>query len=82
MKIKKLGISYEFFSDFFKKREYHFKVIANPLPNDSKIIRMSEDIERNTVWLLIQSEKFKDINEAEMIPILDPPVFEEIGGKK
>lgn len=77
MRIKRLDCSMEFFLFRLKGKEHHFKIIKNALPKSARVINIIPQHDRLSVWLIIESEEFEDINEMAMIPQLDPMVFEE-----
>lgn len=52
-----------------------FRVLKNALPDDAKPIRGSV-MGNGNLGILIESESFEEISEAELYPILDYPVFE------
>lgn len=51
------------------------RMLKNTLPDDAKPIRCSI-MDKGVLGILIESESFREIPEAEPYPILDCPVFE------
>ena len=83
-RIKRIEMSLDFLSGLLKKGERHYKIIGNALPDDARIIRVTDAyrFERDTVWLVVESKEFKPLDEAELVPILDSPLFEELEPQK
>jgi hypothetical protein len=54
-----------------------FKVIANELPPDVKIVRSGYDQERDTFSVVLEHESFPDVPEGR-IPFAKPPVIERL----
>ena len=52
-----------------------YSVIKNPLPKDTKIVRVSYD-DNSTLILLLESEEFAFIEEGWLYPILPAPIMQ------
>src|SRR5262245_3704230 len=52
-----------------------FKVIANPLPPDFRVVGAFYSEPRHAFGIVVESEEFEAIKAGDLIPELPPPVF-------
>ena len=58
-----------------------FNVMENGLPEDVKVIR-AFPYQQGQLGILLESEKFKDIEKGKSYPVLSPPIFQIINKEK
>lgn len=56
---------------------YKVELIANALPEDAKFVSGGHDW-LGRLYLVVESESFKDLKEGDEIPILPDPMFNRI----
>jgi hypothetical protein len=53
------------------------RIVKNELPQDAKFIRAGHD-QSGDMFLVIESESFRELKDGDEIPILENPLFERV----
>lgn len=61
-------------SSYSANRDYNVELIANALPEDAKFVQGGHDYHGN-LYLVLESESFRDLKEGDEIPVLSDPMF-------
>jgi hypothetical protein len=70
MKIKRFDISVEIFKELFNGKRHEFKVIANQLPEDAQLVRISVNPNESTIRTIsafYTSETFPDLPDGTLM---------------
>ena len=57
---------------------HDFRAIGNPVPKSAKVVTVTYDAWRHEFSVIISDPSFAVVPEAEMLPIMNGPVFEAI----
>lgn len=64
----------DFFVELWKEGERHYRVIEDALPEDTKIISISEDFffSTNCIGIMFESSEWPDVPPGCAVPIIEP----------
>lgn len=77
MKAKRLLVSGELLIDIFRGTS-ETECVANPLPDDARIVGCHWDEWRERVELLVVSEMYPELPEGGEPPIMEHPVYRQV----
>ncbi len=78
MKLARITVSSGFLVDMMTKgKEFHFRCLEG-LPKGTQFVRVTPRNDLHGIDIIVMHESFRDLQDGDIIPELDRPIFERI----